>query len=211
MPSNLPWSRERPSKLRYRFHVVEAEHPELFEFLWGELGGRAENHVIVALLEAGRAALLSPPNAAAAREGSQQRTASSRSARRSVDGAKAIAKDVTAPSYRQSVERGAGALLHPSGGVPTGDVAGEPVIAGERVSSGQTAGGLVASVEAFGSAPQPDAGSGTAVADVQRSPRADRDGRQGLGSQLGDGSDSWGDDLEGGLGKSATDLVNQFF
>lgn len=210
MPSNFPWSRERPSKVRYRFHVVEAEHPELFEFLWGELGGRAENHVILALLEAGRRALLSPPNAAIAREGSEQRTASSRSSRRSMDGAKAIRNDGMAPSSRQSVERGAAASLHPVGGVPA-RAAGEPVMAAESVPSVPAAGGLVVPVAAPGSVSHPDAGSGAAVADAQPSPGAERDDGQGAGAPLRDGSECWGDDLEGGLGKSATDLVNQFF
>lgn len=211
MPPNFPWSRERPSKVRYRFHVVEAEHPELFEFLWGELGGRAENHVIVALLEAGRRALLSPPNAAAAGEGSEQRTTSSRSSRRSMDGAKVVRNDGTAPSSRQSVERGAAASLHRVGGVPARDAAGKPVVAAESVPSVQATGGLVVPGSAAGSTSHPDAGSGAAVADAQPLTAAERDDGQGAGAQLRDGSESLGDDLEGGLGKSATDLVNQFF
>lgn len=211
MPANLPWTRERPDKLRYRFQVVQEEHPELFEFLWRELGARSDNHVIVAMLEAGRRALLSPPDAAAAREGAEPRAGNSRMARKSLETARAAGQGVPAPSPRQSVGRVGEGTPHPALGVPAGETTRETGVAAERQGSEQADRAMVGSVAAPTTASQADAGTAAAAADAQRPSGTGLDVGQGSSGNLDDGSDSWGDDLEGSLGKSATDLVNQFF
>lgn len=211
MPANLPWTRNRPDKLRYRFQVVSEENPELFEFLWRELGARSDNHVIVAMLEAGRRALLSPPDAAAAREGAEPRAGNSRMARKSLETARAAGQGVPAPSPRQTAGRGGDATQHAAPEVPAGETAREPEVAAERQGSEQSDRAMVGSVAALTTSSQADTGTATPAADAQRPSGTGLDVGQGSGGNLDDGSGSWGDDLEGGLGKSATDLVNQFF
>lgn len=207
MASNLPWSRDRPDELRYRFRVLRVDHPELFDFLWSELGSRSDNHVIVAMLEAGRRALLGAQDASSTRDGAAHSTASKRGTRLS----SASDQAERAPSSRRAVKRVADESQTPPRQLPAVVVAGEgPLVTGSGVSALSPEGSEVAvgSIEALsravgtGGAEPDDAGRAVGAADSVA---------QGEHVSQSGSAAPWGDELDGSLGRSATDLVNQFF
>lgn len=59
MPIVSTWVPDPPSELRYRLRVDSAKNPQLALYLWSCMGGRANNDLLVAVLEAGYAALMS--------------------------------------------------------------------------------------------------------------------------------------------------------
>lgn len=59
MPIVSTWVPDPPLELRYRLRVDTVKHPQLALYLWSCMGNRANNDLLVAVLEAGYAALMS--------------------------------------------------------------------------------------------------------------------------------------------------------
>lgn len=69
MPIVSTWVPDPPPELRYRLRVDAAKHPELALYLWSCMGSRANNDLLVTVLEAGYAALMSQASDAASHAG----------------------------------------------------------------------------------------------------------------------------------------------
>lgn len=69
MPLIPLWVSEPPPELRYRIRVYPNLNPDLALYLWGCMGNRTNNDLLVKLLEAGYAALMSDLEAASSAPG----------------------------------------------------------------------------------------------------------------------------------------------